>query len=90
MILETHLWPVKGREHFLSILGFPSFVLCSDKTNNLDPLATRSMAPPIPLTSFQGMIQLAKSPVSETSIVPKKVANRCEPLTNPKASLEEE
>jgi hypothetical protein len=36
------------------------------------------------------MIQLAKSPYSETSIVPKNVANKCEPLTNPKASLDEE
>lgn len=90
MILETHFYPVKGRSHFLSIFGQPSFVLCSDKTTSHEPLATKSIAPPIPFTRTLGTIQLARSPFSDTSIVPKKVANKWDPLTKPKASLEEE
>ncbi len=34
-------------------------------------LATKSMAPPMPLTTLPGIIQLAKSPFSLTCMAPK-------------------
>lgn len=90
IIFETHFYPVKGRSHFFNNFGDPFFVLCSVKTTNLEPLATKSIAPPIPFTSFLGIIQLARSPFSATSIVPRNVAYKWDPQTNPNASLDEE
>jgi hypothetical protein len=42
---------------------------------------TMSPAPPMPLTILPGIIQLARSPCSETSIAPSTVASRCPPRT---------
>ena len=50
MIISTHLWPVKGSEHWSSILCLPPLAVCSIVTMTLLPLDTRSMAPPIPFT----------------------------------------
>lgn len=49
-------------------------------TMTLDPQATRSIAPPIPLTSFLGIIQFAISQVSLIYIAPNIVKSKCPPL----------
>ena len=43
-------------------------------------LATRSMAPPMPLTILPGIIQLARSPFAETCMAPRMVTSMCPPL----------
>ncbi len=60
--LFTTPFPVKGKEHFSNTFDYPLLFKCSIKTITLDPDATKSIAPPIPLTFFPGIIQLAKSP----------------------------
>ena len=67
--------PVNGNVHSLSNLceSDPSFprATCSINTTTRFTPATKSIAPPIPLTIFPGIIQFAKSPRSETCIAPK-------------------
>lgn len=53
MIMSTQPLPVNGRLHFDKILFPPSLALCSMVTITFVPgAATKSMAPPIPFTSF--------------------------------------
>ena len=42
------------------------------------------MAPPIPLTIFPGIIQLARSPFYDTYNPPRQVICKCPPLIIPK------
>jgi hypothetical protein len=44
---------------------------CSISTTTLRTPATRSIAPPMPLTILPGIIQLARSPCSLTCIAPR-------------------
>src|SRR4029079_17365794 len=46
---------------------------------------TRSIAPPIPLTIFPGIIQLAMSPPAETCIAPRIAASILPPRLLPQA-----
>jgi hypothetical protein len=43
--------------------------------------ATRSIAPPMPLTILPGIIQLARLPFSSTSSAPSTVRSMCPPRT---------
>ena len=70
----THPTPVRGRVHALKSLDSPSRLLCCIATIMLSALATKSMAPPMPLTIFPGIFQFAMSPRSETSMAPKTVS----------------
>lgn len=71
--------PVKGKSHYYNNLWAP-LAVCSITTITLDPQATKSIAPPIPLTIFPGIIQLAISPLEETYMAPKIVKSICPPL----------
>ena len=57
-------------------------------TTRLTP-ATRSIAPPMPLTSLPGIIQLARSPFSETSMAPRIAMSILPPRIIPNESAEE-
>jgi hypothetical protein len=66
MTIETTPWAVKGRLQWFNIFlsNYPVFLFlaeCSITTITLDPHATKSIAPPIPLTNLPGIIQLAIS-----------------------------
>src|SRR5439155_1053064 len=61
MMRSTHLTPVSGRAHLRRIFFPPFFVTCSMVTIKRLAEATRSIAPPIPLTIAPGTIQLALS-----------------------------
>ena len=63
--------PVSGSVHCGMIFGAPVLVVCSISTTTRLTPATRSIAPPMPLTSLPGTIQLARSPLSVTSIAPR-------------------
>lgn len=57
---------VRGKEHLSKIFlsqppVFLFFAECYMTTITLEPHATKSIAPPIPLTNLSGMIQLAMS-----------------------------
>lgn len=81
MTIFTTPFAVNGRLHLdnnLEALFLEA--VCSIVTITLEPHATRSMAPPIPLTSFLGIIQLAISHVSLTSMAPSIVKSKCPPL----------
>jgi hypothetical protein len=82
MTILTTPSPVKGKSQDFKILGFPLEV-CSIKTTTLDPELTKSIAPPIPLTNFPGMIQLAISADCDTCIAPKMVKSMWPPLIMP-------
>ncbi len=60
-------------------LGSPSLLVCSITTMIRLTPATRSIAPPMPLIILPGIIQLAMSPPSETSIAPSTVKSICPP-----------
>src|SRR5690606_7925080 len=71
MIRLTTPRPVSGRVHSGRILESPFLVQCSISTTTRLTPATRSIAPPMPLTILPGTIQLARSPLSVTSIAPR-------------------
>src|SRR5690606_825287 len=75
MMRSTTPTPVSGSVHSGSSLisSVPSFFLatCSISTTTRPTPATRSMAPPMPLTILPGIIQLARSPFSETCMAPR-------------------
>src|SRR5262249_60439759 len=48
----------------------PPLAQCSINTTTRLTPATRSIAPPMPLTSLPGIIQLARSPCSDTCMAP--------------------
>ncbi len=50
--------------------------------------ATRSIAPPMPLPILPGIIQLARSPFSATSMAPRIDRSMCPPRTMAKLSAE--
>ena len=74
MIRSTQRIPVSGRVHSSRIFGLPSLAVCSMITTMRRAPATRSIAPPIPLTIFPGTIQLARSPCAETCRAPRMVS----------------
>ena len=51
--------------------------------------ATRSMAPPMPLTILPGIIQLARSPFTATCMAPRIDRSMWPPRIIPKLSAEE-
>ena len=63
--------PVMGSVHFFKIFGLPSFEVCSITATTRFTPATRSIAPPGPLTILPGIIQFAMSPLSVTSNAPR-------------------
>ena len=71
MIRLTTPTPVNGSVHSRRILCSPFFAVCSISTTTRLTPATRSIAPPMPLTILPGTIQLARSPVSVTCIAPR-------------------
>lgn len=77
-ILTTPL-AVNGKLH-TGRSFFEFLAVCSITTITFDPQATKSIAPPIPFTSFFGIIQLAMSQVSLISIAPSMVKSKCPPL----------
>src|SRR6185437_11785321 len=68
---STTAWPVSGSEQAFTILGAPDFSTCSITTTTRLTPATRSIAPPMPLTTLPGTIQLARSPDAVTCIAPR-------------------
>ena len=93
MIRLTTPTPVSGRLHlgriFLSIEPSFFFAVCSMTTTTRSTPATRSIAPPMPFTILPGIIQLARSPVSETCMAPRMARLMCPPRIMPKLSAEE-
>ena len=85
--------PVKGKVHLGKILisSEPSFFLatCSMSTTTSFTPATKSIAPPMPLTIFPGIIQFAKSPNSLTCIAPKIAILILPPRIIPNESADE-
>lgn len=88
MHMSTQVRPVRGNVHFCMIFEWP-FNMCSMVTITRLAPETRSIAPPIPFTIFDGIIQLAKSPLSETYKPPSKVRSICPPLIMANDSDEE-
>ena len=88
MIRSTQLRPVSGRVHSLTILAVPSLALCSVRTTTRGVPATRSMAPPMPLTILPGMVQLARSPAPETCMAPRMATLTWPPRIMPKEVAE--
>ncbi len=78
MRLTTPL-PVMGSVHCGRILGLPSLAQCSITATTRRTPATRSIAPPGPLTIFPGTIQFAMSPLSATSSAPRMERSMCPP-----------
>src|SRR5712691_11676954 len=71
--------PVMGSVHCFKIFGLPSFEVCSITATTRFTPATRSIAPPGPLTILPGIIQFAMSPVSVTSNAPRMARSMCPP-----------
>mmetsp|Transcript_20425 Transcript_20425/g.38089 ORF Transcript_20425/g.38089 Transcript_20425/m.38089 type:complete len:363 (+) Transcript_20425:123-1211(+) len=89
MIKSTTPLPVRGKEQSLIIFFVPSFATCSMVTTTREPGApTRSIAPPIPLTIFPGIIQFARSPFEETCMPPRIVRPTLQDRIIPKESEE--
>ena len=88
MIRSTTRTPVSGSEHSLTILGVPSLATCSVSTTTRGVPATRSIAPPMPLTILPGMVQLARSPVAETCMAPSTAIFTWPPRIMPKLVAE--
>src|ERR1700743_75312 len=80
----TQAMPVSGNVQRSRILGLPSLAACSIITITLRAPCTRSIAPPMPLTILPGIIQLARSPSSETCMAPSTATSRCSPRMIPK------
>lgn len=94
MTMFTTPFAVKGKLHLSKIFFYiiPVFLLlfeCSITTITSDPQATKSIAPPIPLTSLPGIIQFAMSHVLLTCKAPSIVKSKCPPLMMAKDFEEE-
>ncbi|KAG1479347.1 hypothetical protein G6F53_014254 [Rhizopus delemar] len=63
--------PVNGSVHSDRILCSPFLAVCSISTTTRCTPATRSIAPPMPLTILPGTIQLARSPLAVTCMAPR-------------------
>ncbi len=61
---------------------------CSIRTTTLLAPCTRSIAPPIPLTIFPGIIQFAMSPRADTCMAPRIAASILPPRIMPKLVAE--
>ena len=88
MMRLTTFAPVSGRSHSLTSFGDPSRATCSVRTTTRGVPATRSIAPPMPLTIFPGIIQLARSPHSETCMAPSTAIFTWPPRIMPKLVAE--
>jgi hypothetical protein len=87
-IRSTQPLPVSGSVHSARILGLPSFAVWAITTITVRAPCTRSMAPPIPVTSLPGIAQLARPPFSETCMAPSTAASMWPPRIIPKDSAE--
>ena len=67
----------------------PFFATCSIVTTMRLAAATRSIAPPIPLTSFPGIIQFAMEPSASTCIAPRMQRSMWPPRIIAKESADE-
>lgn len=85
--------PVKGNQQLSTslnrALSLAFSALCCMTTITLEPQFTKSIAPPIPLATLPGIIQLAISPVLLTCSAPNMVMSRCPPLIIAKDSDDE-
>src|SRR5688572_22267592 len=88
MIMSTTFLPVRGSVHSGMNFGSPFLDVCSITTMIFLTPATRSIAPPMPLIILPGIIQLAMSPFSLTSIAPSTVKSMCPPRIIAKLSDE--
>ena len=88
MIRCTQALPVSGSEHSFTILGEPSRATCSIITITRFAPCTRSIAPPMPLTILPGIIQLARSPRTDTCIAPRIATSMCPPRIIPNDDAE--
>lgn len=84
----TTPFAVNGNAHFSNIFlsTVPVFLFlaeCYITTITLEPQATKSIAPPMPLTNLPGIIQLAISQVWLTWRDPKIVKSKWPPLMIP-------
>src|SRR6185437_10269062 len=86
MIRWTTALPVSGSAHSLSSLGAPFLAAWSMITTTRFARATRSIAPPMPLTILPGIIQFARSPFSDTSMAPRMARSMCPPRICPNES----
>ncbi len=77
--MSTTFLPVSGSVQAGMNLALPSFAQCSITTMIFLTPATKSIAPPMPLIILPGIIQLAMSPPSDTSIAPSTVRSICPP-----------
>ena len=88
MIMSTQRRPVRGSVHWRTILGAP-LAVCSIVTTTRFTPATRSIAPPMPLTILPGTIQFARSPSCEICIAPRMHRSTCPPRIIAKESADE-
>jgi hypothetical protein len=88
MIRVTTRWPVSGRVQRFSTLLWPALLAWSMTTTTRLTPATRSMAPPMPFTILPGIIQLAMSPFSATSMAPRMERSMWPPRIMAKLSAE--
>src|SRR5450830_1964181 len=92
MMRSTTRTPVMGRLHCLRIFGevLPSLAVatCSITTTTRLTPATRSIAPPMPLTILPGIIQLARSPYCDTCMAPRMARLILPPRIMPNESAE--
>ena len=86
--MSTTFSPVSGRLQVFSSFG-PSLAECSITTTTRLTPATRSIAPPMPLTILPGIIQLARSPFCATCMAPRIDRSIWPPRIMPKESAEE-
>ena len=86
MMRSTTFLPVSGSLHRSRILGAPPLAACSMATMTRFAPVTRSIAPPMPFNTLPGMVQLAMSPCSLTSIAPRMARSMWPPRIIPKES----
>jgi hypothetical protein len=89
MMRETTPVPVSGRVQERSTFDWPCLLACSMTTTTRRTPATRSMAPPMPFTILPGIIQLAMSPFSATSMAPRMERSMWPPRIIAKLSADE-
>ncbi|KPI82457.1 hypothetical protein ABL78_8533 [Leptomonas seymouri] len=79
MSMSKQLRPVSGAVHSRNTRELPSLSVCFISTTVLQPLATRSIAPPMPRRNLPGTYQLAMSPFSDTCSAPSIVMSMWPP-----------
>src|ERR1019366_2427475 len=89
MMRGTQPLPARGSVQLFSIFFSPFFATCSIVTTMRRPAARRSIAPPIPFTSFPGIIQFAIDPSASTCIAPKMQRSMWPPRIITKESADE-